>query len=131
MAETGKGFDPKRMVIIFYVFAAVVLAVFLEKVFALGFSYARVRDFPVLGEDYPLSAMIGYAVAIVAAVLVWKTPKVHTVSFEIASELNKVTWPTMRETQAATVAVLVATVVAAAILGVFDYVWARLSSLVY
>ena len=50
---------------------------------------------------------------------------------DVAAELKKVTWPTMRETRAATMAVVIATFVAAVILGVFDFVWARLSALIY
>jgi preprotein translocase subunit SecE len=37
----------------------------------------------------------------------------------------------MRETRAATVAVVVASFIAAIILGVFDFIWGRLSALVY
>ena len=41
------------------------------------------------------------------------------------------TWPSLRETRAATVAVIVASVVAAVILGVFDIVWSWLSAKIY
>jgi preprotein translocase subunit SecE len=49
----------------------------------------------------------------------------------VALELRRVTWPTMRETRAATVAVIAASFVAAIILGGFDAAWAWLSSLIY
>src|SRR5512146_100651 len=130
-ADNTTGIDPRRMVIIFYVLAAVAVGVFLEKVLGLVFSYARWSDPAIFGEDWSLTTVLGYAIAAVAAVVTWRTPKAQTVSLEIASELKKVTWPTMRETRAATVAVMVATFAAAVILGVFDYVWAKLSSLVY
>ena len=130
-AEKTTGVDPKRMVGIFFVLAALAVGVFLEKVFGLVFSYARWSDPAVFGEDWTLTTVLGYAIAIVAAVVAWRTPRASTVALEIANELKKVTWPTLRETRAATVAVVIATFAAAIILGVFDYVWARLSSLVY
>ena len=123
--------DPRRIVAIFYFFAAIVVGIFLERVLAIAFSYARVSDVAVFGDDWTLTTVIGYAVAAIAAVVAWRTPRVHAVSLQVAQELERVTWPSWRETRASTVAVIVFTFVAAAILGVFDLVWARLSSLVY
>jgi preprotein translocase subunit SecE len=133
MAADGKatGIDPKRMVVIFFVLAALSLGVFLEKILALVFTYARWNDPAVFGEDWSLTTVLGFVIAAVAAAVAWRVPRTQTVSLEVASELKKVTWPTLRETRAATVAVVVATFVAAVILGLFDYVWAKISSLVY
>ncbi len=129
--EKGPGMDPKRMVALFYVFAAVALGIFLEKVLGIVFSYLRWNDAAVFGEDWTVTTLIGYGIAAATAIAAWRTERSRTVSLEIAQELKKVTWPTMRETRAATVAVVIATFVAAALLGVFDFVWARLSELVY
>jgi preprotein translocase subunit SecE len=130
MNEAGS-IDPKRLVVIFYVVAAIVLGIFLERLLGIAFSYARIVDRPLLGDEWTVSTLVGYAAAAVAAVLAWKNPRVQKVSLEVAGELNKVTWPTMRETRAATVAVVIATAIAAVILGIFDYVWAALSARIY
>jgi preprotein translocase subunit SecE len=130
-ADKATGVDPKRLVGIFFVLATLAIAVFLEKVLALVFSYTRWTDVAVFGEDWTLSTVLGFVIAVVAAVVLWRTPKVQATSLDIASELKKVTWPTFRETRAATVAVVIATFVAAIILGVFDYMWAKVSSLIY
>ena len=130
-ADKTTGIDPKRMVVIFYVLAALAVGVFAEKVLELVFSYVRWNDPTIFGDDWRLTTVLGFAMAAAAAVVVWRTPKTQTVSLEIASELKKVTWPTLRETRAATVAVVVATFVAAVILGLFDYVWAAISSRIY
>jgi preprotein translocase subunit SecE len=119
------------MVLVFYVLAALALGVFLEKVLGLSFSYARWNDPAVLGEDWTLTTVLGFALAVATALLVWRMPKTQTVSLEIASELNKVTWPTLRETRAATIAVVIATAIAAVILGAFDSLWSWLSGMVY
>ena len=131
--ERATGIDPKRLVAVFYVFAAIVLGVFLEKLLGIAFSYARWNDRQVVGE-LTVSDVAGYACYLVAAavaVATWRHQRAQAVSLEVAGELKKVTWPSLRETRAATVAVVLATFVAAMVLGLFDFVWARLSALVY
>ena len=131
MNETTTGVDPKRLVVIFYVVAAIVLGLFLEQILGLVLAYARIDPPALLGEDWTLATLVAYAAAAAIALVAWKNERAHRVSFEVASELNKVTWPSLRETRAATVAVVVATFIAAIILGFFDFVWARLSALIY
>jgi preprotein translocase subunit SecE len=130
MENVGGVEQPKRIVAIAYVLAALATGVFLEKVTALALTYARVNDYAVFG-DWSLSTVIGFATAAVAAIVVWRIPKTQTVSLEIALELRRVTWPTLRETKAATIAVIVASIVAAVILGLFDMVWSWLSAKIY
>jgi preprotein translocase subunit SecE len=130
-ADKAAGMDPKRIVVVFYVFASLALGVFLEKLFGLAFSYTRWNDFPIFGEDWTLSTVLGFALAAAVAFVVWRMPRTQRVSLEIASELKKVTWPTLRETRAATVAVLVATAISAIILGAFDSLWSWLSGKIY
>ncbi len=130
MENAGGVEQPKRMVAIAYVVAALALGVFLEKVVELVLSYARVNDFAVVG-DWSLSTVLGFALAAATAVVVWRIPRTQTVSLEVALELQRVSWPSLRETKAATVAVIVASVVASVILGVFDMVWSWLSAKIY
>ena len=131
MADNVGGVEqPKRIVAIAYVVAALALGVFLEKVVELTLSYARVNDFEVVG-GYPLSTVVGFGLAAVTAIVVWRIPRTQTLSLEVALELQRVTWPSLRETRAATVAVLVASAVAALILGVFDMAWSWLSAKIY
>jgi len=130
MDNVGGIEQPKRIVAIAYVVAALALGVFLEKVIELVLAYTRVNDFDVIG-GWLLSSVLGFGIAAVAAVVVWRIPRTQTVSLEVALELQRVTWPSVRETRAATVAVIVASAVASVILGVFDMVWSWLSSVVY
>ncbi len=131
MDNVGGVEQPKRIVAIFYVLAAIALGFFLEKVIALVLTYARMNDFAVFGEDWTLSTVIGFALAGILAIVVWRIPRTQTVSLEVALELRRVTWPTLPETRAATVAVVVASVIAALILGVFDMMWSWLSAKIY
>ncbi len=52
-------------------------------------------------------------------------------SMEVASELARVVWPGRQETWQLTLVVLVVSFISAALLGVFDAIWAALTSVVY
>jgi preprotein translocase subunit SecE len=130
MENVGGVEQPKRIVAIAYVLAAIILGGFLERVLALAFGSLRVNDFAVFG-DWSLSTVLGFVLAAVVAVVVWRIPRTQTVSLEVALELRRVTWPSLRETRAATIAVIVASAVSAVILGLFDFVWSWLSSKIY
>jgi preprotein translocase subunit SecE len=130
MDNAGGVEQPRRIVAIAYVVAALALGVFLEKVIELVLSYSRVNDFSIFG-DWSLSTVLGFGIAALAALAVWRIPRTQTVSLEVALELQRVTWPSLRETKAATIAVIVASFVASLILGVFDMAWSWLSGKIY
>jgi len=46
----------------------------------------------------------------------------------VTRELEKVTWPTRKETYAATIVVIVTVAIAALVLQLFDYLWALLAN---
>jgi preprotein translocase subunit SecE len=113
--------DPKRLVVIFLLLAGIVAGLFFEHV--LGLVWARFGwGDPILveGVDWQVSTLVGYLLALGLALLVWFQPKAHAVALDIASELMKVTWPSWSETRASTVAVIVASVVAAVVLFFID-----------
>ncbi len=75
----------------------------------------------------------GIAVAIAggATIYGWRHPRLNMLAKEIATELSKVTWPTRKELSAFTVTVIVATAIAAIILGLFDAFWSTLTGIFY
>ena len=81
--------------------------------------------------DPTLVSAVAAGVAVVGAFALYRAPAVNEWAHEVAAELSKVTWPTRRETWSATIVVLVVTAIAAAILGVFDTVWAWVTDLIY
>jgi preprotein translocase subunit SecE len=113
--------DPKRVVVIFYLLAGIVLALFLERVFGMLWARFGWGD-PILveGLDWKVSTLIGYLLALGLAVGAYMHPRSHTLSLDVAAELMKVTWPTWSETRASTVAVVVASLVAAVLLFCID-----------
>ncbi|WP_338866873.1 preprotein translocase subunit SecE [Myxococcus stipitatus] len=115
--------DPKRLVVIFYLLAAIVLALFLERVFGmLWASFGWPDGVLIEGSDWKVSTVVGYVTAVGLALLGYFHPKTHVLSLEVASELMKVSWPTWPETRTSTMAVVVASVVAAVLLFCIDSV---------
>jgi preprotein translocase subunit SecE len=70
-------------------------------------------------------------VAFITAVITYRSAKIHTFVVEVCVELSKVTWPTRKETWSQTVVVLIVSVIAAIILGVFDAIWSQITDFIY
>jgi preprotein translocase subunit SecE len=117
----------QRLVAIGYVVMALLAGLFLESVLYAGFQAIPATHpltAPLWGDSaWNWSSVIGLAVAFGAAFYLWRLPKSREVSFEIVAELRKVSWPGLAETRAATIAVIVASLIAAALLGLFDVLW--------
>jgi preprotein translocase SecE subunit len=75
--------------------------------------------------------VIGGGGAVGLALYLWRHPKVNRLSVEIVSELAKVSWPTRKELWASTVVVIILSIIAAIILGLFDFFWAWFTDLFY
>lgn len=70
-------------------------------------------------------------IAFVTAVITYRSEKIHTFVVEVCVELSKVTWPTRKETWSQTVIVIIVSVIAAIILGVFDAIWSQITDFIY
>jgi preprotein translocase subunit SecE len=115
----------QRIVAIGYIVLALLAGFFLEHVLLAVFGSFSVTQ-PLtrpLWNDWTWSSVIGLGSSFGAAFYLWKNPRTHEVSLEIVAELRKVSWPGLAETRAATVAVIVASLIAAALLGLFDVLW--------
>ena len=63
-----------------------------------------------------------------AALVAYKNERVFAAATEVTRELEKVTWPTRKETSAATIVVIVTVAIAALVLTAFDYVWSLIAN---
>ncbi len=117
----------QRMVQIGYVVLAVLAGIFLEHLLLAGFglfSLTQPLTTPRFGSDsWTYSSILGLAIAFAVAAYLYTRPDTYAVSNEIAAELRKVSWPGLAETRTATIAVIVASLVAAVLLGLFDVCW--------
>ena len=75
--------------------------------------------------------VIGTILSAGSTFYLWRHPKVNRLVVEIVTELSKVSWPTRKETSTSTVVVIVTSVIAAIILGLYDFFWAWATDLVY
>lgn len=78
-----------------------------------------------------IEVIVGGTSAAVLGVYLWRHPKVNSLVMEIVVELSKVSWPNRKELSASTVVVIVLSIVAAIILGLFDFFWAWVTDLIY
>jgi preprotein translocase subunit SecE len=82
----------------------------------------------------PKEVVVTVSAAVVAGittVVLYRNEKINQVSHDVLGELMKVTWPSRRETQAATIVVIVASIIAAVIVGVLDAAWSKLTDVIY
>jgi preprotein translocase subunit SecE len=63
-----------------------------------------------------------------AALLTYRNERIYASVVDVTRELEKVTWPTRKETSAATIVVIVTVLIAALILSSFDALWSKLTT---
>ena len=74
---------------------------------------------------------IALVLALGIGITLYRNERVHALANDVTSELKKVTWPARKETQAATIVVIITVIIAAIILGLFDMVWSFLTDRIY
>ena len=68
-------------------------------------------------------------VGVATGVALYRNERVFAGAVDVTRELEKVTWPTRKETYAATIVVIVTVSIASLILTGFDFVWSKLAGL--
>jgi len=74
---------------------------------------------------------IALVVAMTAGIITYRNDRVYALASDVATELKKVTWPTRKETQAATIIVIITVIISAIILGTFDAIWSWITDRIY
>jgi preprotein translocase subunit SecE len=74
------------------------------------------------------TSVVGISCAVTTFLVLNRHPIVYEFTDEVIVELAKVTWPDKQETVRSTTVVVVFTLVVALALGVYDYVWARITN---
>lgn len=118
------GMDPRRLMVIFLIGFGIVFALFLQHLLSLAwaqFGWSNPQLVEGL-EGWTLTTLLGVLVTAALMIFAFVNPRSHAVGMEIASELMKVTWPGWEETRVSTVAVVVASVIAAVLLFAIDTV---------
>jgi preprotein translocase subunit SecE len=109
--------DPRRLVVISYLVFGVVIALFFGHVLDAIFAQLNIKNAQLLeGTDIKVVYVLGILLSGGLAAYCWTNPRVKGLSLEVATELMRVTWPSFEETRISTIAVVVASIVAAVIL---------------
>jgi preprotein translocase subunit SecE len=74
---------------------------------------------------------IAAVVSIAGTVGIYRNERAHDLVTDVVIELSKVTWPTRKELYASTIVVIITSLIAAAIVGAFDFVWSYFTDLLY
>lgn len=81
-------------------------------------------------SEFLVTVFAGLA-TLILGVSMYRSERVFTLVSEVSGELKKVSWPTGKEVRAATIVVVVMTIISAIILGLFDLLWSNLTRLIY
>ena len=119
----------KKWIYLSYIGATILLAWVLDQTLTLLARQFRIRNPQILGV-LPTTAVIAIVVMVLVAFWYFRQPKVETFSAEVAQEVRKVTWPEKKHAGRATIVVIVAVVIMAFILGIFDWICTHLVGLV-
>ncbi len=72
-----------------------------------------------------------FVVAFLTGVITYRNQNIYGFINEVAVECNKVTWPGWKDVRAATIVVIIMTIISASILGFFDLIWSKVTQLIY
>ena len=100
----------------------------------LAWFFAKCGDWVWSYFAKPNDLYVGAGAVVVAGVITivaWKNEQLFALATEVASELRKVTWPTRKETVSSTIVVIITTIVASLLLGLFDATWSWVTRLIY
>jgi preprotein translocase subunit SecE len=112
---------PNKFVHLMFALGALLVAFVVSKMTDWAWSYFAKPN------DLLVNAIALFAAG-TAAVVAYRNEQVYGSVVEVTRELEKVTWPTRKETSAATVVVLVMVLISATILSSFDALWAFLTN---
>ncbi len=121
----------QRYVVFAYLALGLVLFVTLDQVFGAIVYGAGMPNPALVGSKLSVATLIALALAVGGAFFGYKHPKASEFSKDVVTELRKVSWPSRKETQHSTVVVIITTLIIAAMLGVFDFIWSELTGLIY
>jgi preprotein translocase subunit SecE len=112
-----QGMDPRRLVVIFLLLTTLVAAAFFDQLLQQLWSRLGLGNRDLIeGVSATPTTLLGFALAAGGALVTYFHPKSHQLSLEVAGELMRVTWPSWDETRVSTLAVVVASLIAAAVL---------------
>lgn len=109
--------DPRRLVVVSYLVFGLILTLFFGRLIEMLMAQVSVTNTEIIsGTGIKLADLLGFALTAGLAGYAWTNPRVKGLSMEVATELMRVTWPSWEDVRVSTIAVVVASLVAAVLL---------------
>ncbi|MGC8926796.1 MAG: preprotein translocase subunit SecE [Myxococcota bacterium] len=121
----------KKWIFLGYTIISLFIWITFAKFFSAIFGWFNLTDLNLLGPQFKLSTLIGLVITLSVLIYCVKSPTIMTLSDEVIIELRKVSWPTRQETYYSTLVVIITVLIMAAILGLFDAIWLKVTNLIY
>src|SRR5258708_59177 len=116
-------------VLMFFIASAIAVAAILNHAFRDIFVWFQINNFAVMAEGFRLSSLLAGSISIVLALFFGLFyPKSRRYVEQVALEFGKVAFPEWKDTKMATFTVVMVSLIASVILGVFDMVFAGWSN---
>jgi preprotein translocase subunit SecE len=131
-AAIQRELDPRRWAYLIFVLGGFMGAWLLGNLIDDGWALLWAYWPQYFGRPSPFYANVaGIFIAVVATV--WAMRKQHWFKFttEVVVEISQVTWPTRAETRAATIVVIVITLICSGLLATMDVFWSEFTDLLY
>lgn len=117
------------LVLLFFLFVSIVSAMIFNYAFRDLFVWLQVSNSAILGDNFRLSTLVAVSLALLFGVYFGVFHKKSRAYVEqCIVEFSKVAWSDWKETRGATFVVVVVSLVASVILGVFDSVFSWLTN---
>jgi preprotein translocase SecE subunit len=117
------------LVLLFYVVATLLVMLVFNLALSESFAYFRKEDVAILGPRFTMCTLIALILASSIAIYAgFINKKARNFIEQCVVELDKVAWPSWHETKIATYTVIVTSLVASVILGLFDGVFGWLTN---
>jgi preprotein translocase subunit SecE len=109
--------DPRRLVVVAYLVFGVIITMFLGRMIVVAGSRLGINGLESeLLPSIDAATLVGFLITLGIGIYTWVTPKIRSLSLEVASELMRVTWPTWDDVRVSTLAVVAASVIASLLL---------------
>ena len=125
-------FDPSRWAhVVFALFAGMTAWAFSHLVEDLwGYTWAQWPQYVGRPNEYWAQG-IGAVLGVGLMVWVWSRERYFRFVAEVATEVSQIIWPTRAETRAATIVVVIITLICSCILALMDAFWSRVTDWLY
>ena len=111
---------PNKYIHLTFAIAILVLSFLIYKTGDWVWSYfGKTNDLVMQGSALLIGVMGG--------LIAYKNDRVFTTASDVTKELEKVTWPTKKETYYATIVVIVTVIISTLVLSMFDGLWSFLA----